>query len=202
MRVCLIAAVSENGVIGIDGDLPWRVRSDMLRFKRLTIGDGDETSAVIMGRKTWESLPDGHRPLDDRINIVLTQQTGWSDDGAEAAFYPGQAMEIAFSMGCEEAWIIGGAGTYAAMFDRVEEIHLTTIHANIDGDAYAKLDRSDWNEEIVKRWKQVKMMTMHRHIRFGVKRNHSAPSKILKPPNGGVYTWRFSSSLSVSFEIQ
>ena len=152
MRVCLIAAVSENGIIGIDGDLPWRVRSDMLRFKRLTIGDGDETSAVIMGRKTWESLPDGHRPLDDRINIVLTQQTGWSDDGAEAAFYPGQAMEIAFSMGCEEAWIIGGAGTYAAMFDRIEAIHLTTIHANIDGDVHMpNWDRSDWNEEIVER---------------------------------------------------
>ena len=64
MRTCLIAAVSENGVIGINGDLPWRIRSDMIRFKHLTVGNGGETNAVIMGRKTWESLPDAHRPLE------------------------------------------------------------------------------------------------------------------------------------------
>ena len=152
MRVCLIAAVSENGVIGIDGDLPWRVKSDMLRFKRLTTGDGDDTGAVIMGRKTWESLPDSHRPLDDRVNIVLTQQTSWTDDGAEAAFYPGQAMEFSFAEGCDETWIIGGAGTYAAMFDHVDEIHLTTIHADINGDVHMPdWDRSAWKEEIVER---------------------------------------------------
>ena len=134
MRTCLIAAVSENGVIGINGDLPWRIRSDMIRFKHLTVGNGGETNAVIMGRKTWDSLPDAHRPLTDRVNIVLTKQIGWEKEGAETAFYPGQAMEIAFAEGCDEAWIIGGAGTYAALFDRVDEIHLTTIHADVKGD--------------------------------------------------------------------
>ena len=99
MRTYLIAAVSENGIIGINGDLPWKVKSDMIRFKQLTVGDGNETSAVIMGRKTWDSLPDAHRPLTDRINIVLTKQIGWTDEGAETAFYPGQAMENSFAEG-------------------------------------------------------------------------------------------------------
>ena len=110
MNIQLIWAQDTNAAIGKDGTLPWHYSEDLKNFKKLTIN-----SPIIMGRKTWESLPDGHRPLDDRINIVLTQQTGWTDDGAEAAFYPGQAMEIAFSVGCEETWIIGGAGTYSAM---------------------------------------------------------------------------------------
>lgn len=152
MRTCLIAAVSKNGFIGVNGDLPWRVKSDMMRFKHLTVGDGGEVNAVIMGRKTWDSLPDAHRPLSDRINIVLTKQIGWEKDGAETAFYPGQAMEIAFAEGCEEAWIIGGAGTYAAMFDRVDEIHLTTIHADVEGDVkMPEWDKSEWTEEVIER---------------------------------------------------
>jgi dihydrofolate reductase len=152
MRTCLIAAVSENGVIGINGDLPWKVKSDMIRFKQLTVGDGNETNAVIMGRKTWDSLPDAHRPLTDRINIVLTKQIGWTDEGAETAFYPGQAMEISFAEGCEETWIIGGAGTYSAMFDKVDEIHLTTIHANVEGDvSMPEWNKTGWKEEIIEK---------------------------------------------------
>mgnify|MGYP001221856657 FL=1 len=155
MRTCLIAAVSENGVIGINGDLPWNVKSDMIRFKQLTVGDGDDTNAVIMGRKTWDSLPDAHRPLSDRVNIVLTQQIGWNDEGAEAAFYPGQAMEISFAEGCDETWIIGGAGTYSAMFERVEEIHLTTIHADVEGDVtMPEWDKTGWIEEVIEQLKK------------------------------------------------
>jgi len=155
MRTCLIAAVSENGVIGINGDLPWNVKSDMTRFKQLTVGDGGDTNAVIMGRKTWDSLPDAHRPLLNRINIVLTQQIGWSNEGAETAFYPGQAMEISFAEGCDETWIIGGAGTYSAMFDKVEEIHLTTIHANVEGDVkMPEWDKTDWTEEVIEKLKK------------------------------------------------
>ncbi len=150
MRTCLIVAVSENGYIGVNGDLPWRIKSDMMRFKDLTSGSGNDTNAVIMGRKTWDSLPDLHRPLSDRINIVLTKQIGWEQDGAETAFYPGQAMEIAFAEGCVEAWIIGGAGTYSAMFNGVEEIHLTTVHANVDGDVkMPEWDKSEWTEEVI-----------------------------------------------------
>ncbi len=155
MRTCLIAAVSENGFIGVNGDLPWRIKSDMIRFKQLSIGNGGETNAVIMGRKTWDSLPDAHTPLQDRINIVLTKQIGWEKDGAETAFYPGQAMEIAFAEGCEEAWIIGGAGTYSALFDRVEEIHLTTIHAEVKGDVMMpEWDKSEWIEEVIEKLEQ------------------------------------------------
>ncbi|MBJ61095.1 MAG: dihydrofolate reductase [Euryarchaeota archaeon] len=150
MRTCLIAAVSENGFIGVNGDLPWKIRSDMIRFRDLTVGGGGERNAVIMGRKTWDSLPDAHRPLSDRVNIVLTKQIGWEKDGAETAFYPGQAMEIAFSEGCEEAWIIGGAGTYSALFDLVDEVHLTTIHADVKGDVkMPEWDQSTWTEQVV-----------------------------------------------------
>ena len=117
MRTCLIAAVSENGVIGVNGDLPWRIKSDMIRFKHLTVGNGGETNAVIMGRKTWDSLPDAHRPLSNRVNIVLTKQIGWEKEGAETAFYPGQAMEIAFAEGCDEAWIIGAESCRSISLD-------------------------------------------------------------------------------------
>ena len=118
----------------------------------IVISSRNETNAVIMGRKTWDSLPDAHRPLTDRINIVLTKQIGWTDEGAETAFYPGQAMEISFAEGCEETWIIGGAGTYSAMFDKVDEIHLTTIHANVEGDvSMPEWDKTGWKEEIIEK---------------------------------------------------
>ena len=100
MKMAMIVAMDEDGNIGSSGELPWRLRSDMLRFKSLTEGDGFNT--VIMGRKTWDSLPDEFKPLPERTNIVMSRDTNWKADGADTALYVGRAIEIAFAEGSEE----------------------------------------------------------------------------------------------------
>ena len=100
MKIAMIVAMDESGFIGKDGDLPWRMSSDLKRFKELTTGDG--FNAVVMGRKTWDSLPDPYRPLPERTNIVLSRDSGLQIDGAEVALYDGRAVEIGYSEGCDE----------------------------------------------------------------------------------------------------
>ena len=91
----MILAMDENNTIGIDGDLPWKLKSDMKRFRALTTGDG--FNAVVMGRKTWDSIPERHRPLPDRLNIVMSRDSKLSLPGAEVALYDGRAIEIGYS---------------------------------------------------------------------------------------------------------
>ncbi len=150
MKIAMIVAMDEDGCIGRGNELPWRLASDMSRFKRLTEADG--FNAVIMGRRTWESLPDSFRPLPERVNIVMSRTTDWAGEGAENALYPGRAIEIAYADGCEECWVIGGAQIYAMFLDRVEEIHVTTVHTSGSGDVlFPEWDRSAWSEEVVER---------------------------------------------------
>ena len=118
MKIMMIVAMDEQGIIGKDETLPWKLSNDLKRFKKMTISDG--FNAVVMGRKTWESLPNGFRPLPERLNIVMSRDTKWSDDGAEIALYPGRAIEIAYANGCDELWIIGGSQIY--------ELYLSLIH--------------------------------------------------------------------------
>ena len=146
----MIVAMDEGGCIGRGNELPWRLSSDMVRFKRLTEGDG--FNAVIMGRKTWESLPPSFRPLPERLNIVMSRDTGWGHEGAENALYPGRAIEIAYADGCDECWIIGGSQIYEMFLDRVEEIHLTSVHTSKSGDvSFPAWNRNDWVENIIEK---------------------------------------------------
>ncbi len=148
MKLALIVAMDEDGCIGRGNELPWRLSSDMARFKRLTEGDG--FNAVIMGRKTWESLPTSFRPLPERLNIVMSRDTGWGHEGAENALYPGRAIEIAYADGCEECWIIGGSQIYEMFLDRVDEIHLTRVHTSQSGDvSFPPWNRNDWVENLI-----------------------------------------------------
>ena len=141
----MIVAMDEDGYIGRGNELPWKLSSDMIRFKKLTEGEG--FNAVIMGRRTWESLPDSFRPLPERLNIVMSRDTDWRDEGAETALYPGRAIEIAYADGCEECWIIGGAQIYEMFLDEVEEIHITQVHSNQSGDVkFPKWDENVWEE--------------------------------------------------------
>ena len=150
MKMAMIVAMDEDGCIGHQGDLPWRLKSDMQRFKSLTEADG--FNAVIMGRKTWDSLPDSFRPLPERINIVMSRDIGWSHDEAEVALYHGRAIEIAYAEGCDECWVIGGAQIYEMFIDRVEEIHVTTVHTSGSGDVkFPDWDRSGWVETVVEK---------------------------------------------------
>ena len=150
MKMAMIVAMDEDGCIGHQGDLPWRLKSDMQRFKSLTEADG--FNAVIMGRKTWDSLPDSFRPLPERINIVMSRDIGWSHDEAEVALYHGRAIEIAYAEGCDECWVIGGAQIYEMFIDRVEEIHVTTVHTSGSGEVkFPEWDRSEWVETVVEK---------------------------------------------------
>ncbi|MEO2242654.1 MAG: dihydrofolate reductase [Candidatus Poseidoniia archaeon] len=148
MKKAMIVAMDEDGCIGRGNDLPWRLPSDMARFKLLTEGDG--YNAVIMGRKTWESLPDAFQPLPARVNIVMSRDSGWSARGAETALYAGRAIEIAYAAGREECWIIGGAQIYLMYLGAVDEIHLTTVHTNGSGDVkFPEWNRHEWVEEVI-----------------------------------------------------
>ena len=123
--VALIAAVAANGVIGADNRLPWRLADDLKRFRALTIGH-----AVIMGRKTWESLP---RALPERQNIVVTRQRDFAAAGAEVAH--SFAAALALVRLPEPAFCIGGGELYRAALPFATTLHLTEIARDFDGDA-------------------------------------------------------------------
>ena len=139
MTLSLIFARAANGVIGRDNTIPWRLPEDMAHFKRLTLG-----WPVIMGRKTWDSLPPKFRPLPGRANIVITRQPDWKDSGAETA--ASLADALALCAASDEVWIIGGAQIYAQAMPLAERIEVTEIAENIEGDAYAPPLGPEWRE--------------------------------------------------------
>jgi dihydrofolate reductase len=135
MSVALIWAQASNGVIGAEGTMPWHLPEDLAHFKELTMG-----SAVIMGRRTWESFPDRFRPLPGRRNIVVTRDPSWSAEGAEAAHSIDDALALDPS-----PCIIGGAQLFATTLDTAARLEVTEIDAAPDGDTYAPaIDPSVW----------------------------------------------------------
>ncbi|MBK70280.1 MAG: diacylglycerol kinase [Euryarchaeota archaeon] len=143
MKIAMIVAMDEDGFIGKGNGLPWKIPTDMARFKELTIGDG--FNSVVMGRKTWDSLPDSFRPLPERVNIVMSRDTSWNEEGAETALYIGRAIELAFAEGSDELWVIGGAEIYSMFLDRVDEIHVTTVHTSDSGEvSFPEWDKDAW----------------------------------------------------------
>ena len=150
MKIMMVVAMDDQGIIGQDGKLPWRLSSDLKRFKKLTVADG--FNAVVMGRKTWDSLPIKFKPLPERLNIVMSRDTKWSAQGAEMALYPGRAIEIAYANGCEEFWVIGGAQIYKLYLDIVDEIHLTRVKTGNSGNInFPVLNWQEWKEEIIEK---------------------------------------------------
>ena len=133
----LILAMADNGVIGKGGAIPWRIGDDLKRFKRLTIG-----KPVVMGRKTWDSLP--KKPLPERTNIVVTRQSGWQADGAIAASSLADALAKAAQ--AAEVMVIGGAEIYRAALPLAQRIELTEVHHPFEGDARFAFDREAWCE--------------------------------------------------------
>lgn len=148
--MAMIVAMDEDGFIGRGNELPWKLSSDMARFKELTEADG--FNSVIMGRRTWDSLPDSYRPLPERVNIVMSRDTNWEAEGAETALYIGRAIELAYAEGSDECWVIGGSQVYEMFLDRVDEIHVTTVHTSGSGEVrFPEWDRDEWSEEVVER---------------------------------------------------
>lgn len=139
MKLHLIYARAANGVIGKNNALPWHLPEDMAHFKRTTLG-----CPVIMGRKTWDSLPPKFRPLPGRLNVVVTRQPDWQAEGALTAHSLEEACERC-PVDCN-AWVIGGAEIYSQALPLADTAVVTEIDADFEGDAFApKLD-TQWTE--------------------------------------------------------
>ena len=137
MNINMIFARSANGVIGNNNAMPWHLPEDLAHFKKLTLG-----SPVIMGRKTWDSLPTKFRPLPGRTNVVITRQTGWQAEGAQTA---GSLMDaLALCQLASDVWIIGGAQIYAQAEPLASRIEVTHIDKTYVGDAFAPTLGSQW----------------------------------------------------------
>ncbi|MBL0128743.1 MAG: dihydrofolate reductase [Flavobacteriales bacterium] len=144
MIVTAIVAVTENGVIGRNGDLPWHLPDDMKYFQRITRGHH-----VITGRKNYESIPPKYRPLKDRVNLVVTRDTTYHAPGAVVTHSLAEALAYAHDHGETEVFIIGGGQIYleGLASDLVERFHLTRIHTQLDGDTrFPELDPQQWRE--------------------------------------------------------
>ena len=139
MRISLIVAMADNGVIGNAGAIPWRISADMKYFKQTTLG-----KPMIMGRKTFDSLG---KPLPGRTNIVITRNEAFQVEGAERAPDLDAALGLAQSSGAEEAMVIGGAEIYALALPQARRIYLTEIHGAVEGDTvFPEFERSAWRE--------------------------------------------------------
>jgi len=144
MIVSAIAAVADNGTIGINGDLPWHLPDDLQYFMRTTLGHH-----VITGRKNYESIPDKYRPLKDRVNIVVTRNADYEAPGAIVLDSLEKALEHAANAGEAEVFIIGGGQIYKEAFEKhaVQRLYLTLVHADISGDThFPMIDAADWTE--------------------------------------------------------
>jgi len=138
MDIAIYVAIAENGVIGRDGGLPWRLSTDMKRFKATTMG-----KPVVMGRKTWESFP--KRPLPGRHNIIVTRDPAYAAEGASTAVSLDAALALARADGAEEACVIGGGEIYAAALPLADTLDVTHILAEIEGDTcFPAIDPAIW----------------------------------------------------------
>ena len=143
MRLCLIAAVAENGVVGNNNSLPWHLPADLQYFKHKTLG-----KPIVMGRKTFESIG---RPLPGRTNIVVSRNKSYAAAGVEVVDSLESSLtlasDIALTDGQEDLMVIGGAAIYAAALPLAQCLYITEVHGEVEGDAYfPAVDWSQWRE--------------------------------------------------------
>jgi dihydrofolate reductase len=143
MKLKLIYARASNGVIGLNNQMPWHLPEDLAHFKRTTLG-----CPVLMGRKTWESIPVKFRPLPGRANLVLTRQQDWQAEGAWVVhtLEEGLSLALAHCPNDKDLWVMGGAEIYAQAAAFAEEAVVTEIDASYEGDAFAPTLGSTWHE--------------------------------------------------------
>jgi dihydrofolate reductase len=139
MKLGVIFARARSGAIGKDGVMPWHLPEDLAHFKRVTLG-----CPVIMGRKTWDSLPARFRPLPGRTNIVVTRQPDWQATGATRAGSLHEALSLC--AGAPATWVIGGAQIYAQALPLAHTAEVTEIEADFEGDAFAPAFGPQWKE--------------------------------------------------------
>ena len=136
--ISYVVAVARNGVIGREGGLPWHISTDLKRFKEITMG-----KPVVMGRKTWDSLP--KKPLPGRRNIVITRQAGFRAEGAEVVTTPEAAIELCGD--APEIAVIGGGEVYRLFWPHVDRLYLTEVDLEVAGDThFPAVDPAHWRE--------------------------------------------------------
>jgi dihydrofolate reductase len=135
LTISIIVAASENNVIGVAGELPWRLSDDLKRFKAITMG-----KPIVMGRKTWDSIG---RPLPGRQNVVITRQAGFAADGCDIV--TSKSEVIAVTAGAAEVMVIGGSQVYELFLPDAQRLYLTRVRAEVQGDAFfPEIDESEW----------------------------------------------------------
>jgi dihydrofolate reductase len=140
VRVTLVAAIARGGVIGDGTSIPWHLPEDLAFFRDLTMGH-----PVVMGRRTWDSLPERFRPLPGRANIVVTRNDAWAADGAERAGSLAEALQLA--SGADEVFVIGGAEIFAAALPTADRLVLTEVDLDVDGGVlFPAWDRAAFEE--------------------------------------------------------
>ena len=144
MKVIMIAATSENGVIGFKGQIPWKLPDDLKRFRQLT-----QHKLVVMGRNTFESLP--QPPLPHRRKIVMTREAGRNFDFCYTANSKLEVFQLAESLGYEELWVIGGSKIYSLFIEDASVIHLTAVHGYFEGDRFFPGLREKWKVSAITR---------------------------------------------------
>jgi dihydrofolate reductase len=143
VKISLVAAVAHGGVIGNGNAIPWRIPEDLAFFRDLTMGH-----PVVMGRRTWDSLPDRFRPLPGRRNVVVTRNPDWQADGAEHAASLDDALHLLG--GAAQVFVIGGAEIFAAALPDADELVLTEIDRDVEGDVLFPPWSRDAFEEVTR----------------------------------------------------
>lgn len=145
MKISLIAAVAANGVIGVDGDLPWYLPSDLKFFARTTRGHH-----VLMGRKNFDSIPEKFRPLPDRPNLIVTRKKDLEIPGVAVFHSIESAIEFARAAGESELFVIGGGQIYSQCMHLADKLYITHVDASPEGDTYfPEINEDVWNKELV-----------------------------------------------------
>jgi dihydrofolate reductase len=137
--IAVIWAQAANGVIGSEGGMPWHLPEDLAHFRACTAG-----ATVVMGRRTWESLPERFRPLPGRRNVVLTRRRGWSAPGAETAADLAQALAARGGGNDGDVWVMGGAEVYAQAVPLADRLEITDLDRPFDGDRRAPAIGPEW----------------------------------------------------------
>jgi len=153
--VGLIWAEAAGGVIGAEGAMPWHVPEDLAHFKEITL-----TAPVVMGRKTWDSLPERFRPLPDRENIVITRQQDWHVDGVRRAANVSEAVR-----GLDRVWIIGGADIFRQVIGDADRLEVTELDVEVAGDAYAPA-KAGWRLVNEGQWQTSRAGTRYRFLGY------------------------------------
>jgi len=157
-RIGLIWAQAANGVIGDAGSIPWHLPEDLARFKELTQG-----GAVIMGRRTWDSLPERFRPLAGRHNIVITRQQDWAAEGATVAHSLAEALAAALPA---YVWIIGGGDIYRQSMPLADRLEVTEVDLDAGGDTMAPGVDGAFTQTAVTEWLTSRTGLRYRFVSY------------------------------------